>query len=396
MCCKITWYFAAHFFFVYTFILNFFFSIDIFLKLFIINIRNQIQKINNGGNFMLDSLLSLLMTFILLILSIFGGTGDGVIPEDEEDTEVSYNYTIYDEYFEFKNLQYGENLGRNILDLYIPRTNTKCEMGLVLYIHGGGWIMGDKDTSGYSQRAKEYALENGYACAAMNYSYLSKDVNMNDILEDITDALTAIHFAGKQVAVTIEDSILYGYSAGAHLALQYAYTCRDDSPIIPAAVISIAAPTNLTVEEYWTTANDIHNNYYDAVPDGSGRSALQYILSCATGSTINSFGDVGINYNKIIDISPVNHVKNAVPTVIVHGRQDVTVPYSNAVELDAALTAAYVAHDFISYDNYGHNVGETAAVLEEVDLYLDYYTNDYLVSVADLMPSPELPEEPVE
>ncbi|MBQ8210057.1 MAG: alpha/beta hydrolase fold domain-containing protein [Clostridia bacterium] len=343
---------------------------------------------------MIDQIISMLMTFILMILSIFGGTGDITKPEEDgenadADAQVSYTYTINDEYYEFKNLQYGESSERNILDLYVPRTNTKCEMGLVLYIHGGGWILNDKDSTGYSNAAKNYALSNGYACAAINYSYLSEDVNMYDLLDDITDALTAISAAGNQVAVTIDKTILYGYSAGAHLSLLYAYSMADVAPIEPVAVVSFAGPTNLSAEEYWTTATDIKDNYNTSVPDGSGRNALSYILSCAVGESINSYADVQTYSEELLAVSPVDYVKTAVPTILVHGKKDVTVPYENATELDSLLTASNIKHQFISYDNYGHEVGAEAAVIEEVNTYLASYASEYLVSVADKMDIPE-------
>lgn len=341
---------------------------------------------------MFESLISMLMTFILMILSIFGGSGEIVKPDgstDDSENIPEYNYTINEDHYAFKNLQYGESTERTVLDLYVPRTNSKCEMGLILYIHGGGWIMGDKDSTGYSNAAKEYALENGYACAAINYSYLSKDTDMYDLLDDITDALTAIKYAGEQVAVTIDKTIMYGYSAGAHLSLLYSYSMGDVAPIEPVAVVSFAGPTNLAAQEYWTTATDIKDNYYTSVPDGSGRDALSYILSCAVSESINSYADVQTYSNDLLTVSPVNYVKTAVPTILVHGKQDVTVPYENAVELDSLLTASNIKHKFISYDTYGHEVGATDAVVEEVNTYLDSYASSYLTSVKDIMNIPE-------
>ncbi len=340
---------------------------------------------------MFEQLISMLMTFILMILSIFGGTGDITKKDDVDNNdhaETEYSYSINETYFEFKNAQYGDDDQRTLFDLYVPRTNSKCTMGLILYVHGGGWLLGDK--SAYSSTAKEYALNNGYACASINYSFLSADTDMNDLLDDITDALYAIKNAGAQVAVNIENVIMVGYSAGAHLSLLYSYSRADEAPIAPVAVISYAGPTNLAAEEYWTTATDIKDNYYTEVPDNSGRSALEYILSTAIGEEISTYEDVKTYSDKLLAVSPVDYAATAVPTILVHGKADVTVPYENATELDTLLTINNIKHKLITYENKGHEVGTDASVIAEVDTYLAAYANDYLISVRDSMNIPEV------
>lgn len=332
---------------------------------------------------MLDKLLSLLMSFILMILSLFGGSGelpnDGT--EDTDDVVISdYNYTINDDYFAFENAKYGKDATRNAFDLYIPRTNTKCTMGLVLYIHGGGWILGDK--TNYKDTAKQFAIENGYACATINYSYLSDETDMNDILDDISLALEAIEYAGTQVAVTLDKTVMVGHSAGAHLSLLYSYSRASEAAIKPAGVVSFAGPTDLTAEEYWTTATDIKDNYYDAVPDNSGRDALSYILSCATGEEIESYEDVQKFEEELLAISPVTYSASAVPTILVHGQRDVTVPYENATALDALLSASSVAHKLVTLPSDGHEFAQDMSLVGE-------YADRYLTSVKNLMEDAE-------
>lgn len=316
---------------------------------------------------MLDQLLSLLMSFILMILSIFGGTGDinkGDDSESDENIVADYSYTVHDDYIAFENVQYGKDEVRNTLDLYIPRTNTKSTMGVVVFIHGGGWILGDK--SAYTVSARDYARENGYACASINYSYLSEDTDMNAILDDITDALTAIKHAGEQVAVTLDKTVMVGHSAGGHLALLYSYSMAEVAPIQPAGVVSYAGPTDLTAEEYWTTATDIKDNYYDAVTDGSGRNALSYILSTAIGQKVNDYDDVQEYAEELLAVSPVNYTKTAVPTILVHGKKDVTVPYENATALDTLLSAASVSHKLVTLDNAGHDLAQDFTYIGEL------------------------------
>ena len=65
--------------------------------------------------------------------------------------------------------------------LLIPK-NSGDEVGLILMIHGGAWVAGDK--SAYRDLIKTWA-DKGYAAATINYRYLDYDVSFDDILDDI-------------------------------------------------------------------------------------------------------------------------------------------------------------------------------------------------------------------
>lgn len=338
----------------------------------------------------MQQLLSMLMSLILMILSLFGGTGDITKKDDADDaqTTVEYNYTINSTYYEFKDAQYGESNKRNLFNLYIPRTNTSCNMGLILYIHGGAWVGGDRD--GIYWDIQSYALANGYAYAAMTYDYLSADTDMSVLLDDITDAITAIQTAGKQVAVNFKQVMLVGYSAGGQLALVYSYSRADESPIEPVAVVSYAGAADLTDEGYWTTATDVKDNYTDVVPaDGAGMNLLQYILSRAVGETIMSYDDVETYEDELLTYSAKTYCKTAIPTLLVHGKKDITVPYSTSETLNAYLDhyAANVEHFFVTLDNSGHELSNSADAdkIEEAYEDFDFLAYKYLTSVADLM-----------
>ena len=120
----------------------------------------------------------------------------------------------------FANMSYGKH-ERQVLALAIPKDNDG-EVGLILYIHGGGWIMGDKE--GYMDALSNTANNFGYAAAALNYGYLGKNVSMHDIAEDIDSALSVIKKKAKEKGVEINKVLLTGGSAGGHLSMFYAYS----------------------------------------------------------------------------------------------------------------------------------------------------------------------------
>ena len=165
---------------------------------------------------MFDRITALFMSFITFIISLFG------LGEKQDNACV------------YTDISYGLH-ERQKLDLYLP-TDCGDDMGLVLYIHGGAWIEGDKE--GYYTTLKQTAEKYGVACAAVNYRYISEDVNLLDIMDDIDAAMKCIKIKGKLNGINIKRSILTGGSAGGHLSLLYAYSRVEGSAIPPVAVMS--------------------------------------------------------------------------------------------------------------------------------------------------------------
>ena len=149
---------------------------------------------------------------------------------------------LYDEKVD---LSYGE-YERNKLNLYIPKN--KASNGLVLFIHGGAWISGDKKD--YYDSCKIYSSY-GYLSATMNYRYASEDVTCEDILNDIKAAITFIKDYVSSYDIDVDGLMLGGHSAGGHLSLLYGYKCKDISPVPVKGIISFAGPTDLTHESYY-------------------------------------------------------------------------------------------------------------------------------------------------
>ncbi len=245
----------------------------------------------------------------------------------------------------YYNLSYGEH-ERHIVDLCIPK-NTE-QTGLVLYIHSGGWFMGDKDV--YRDTLKEISERFGVACAAMNYRYVCDTVDINDIMDDVDAALVCIKETGKKHGVDINRSILTGGSAGANLSLLYSYSRVEGSAIPPVAVMSDCGPTDLTDDYYY---------YNPEVGKCNGMGDEEFIsqlLSWACGIKV-TYETRDEAAEAIKKVSPLYYVnENSVPTIINHGTKDDIVPFRNAVELDKKLTECGVEHYFNVYPNSDHGL----------------------------------------
>ena len=296
------------------------------------------------------SVIQRILSFLLALISFFTGLL-GMNTEKLEENE--YRYGIYD---------------RNLVDIILPEGAGGTTCGVILCIYGGAWISGDKE--GWSQSLREFASK-GYVAAALNYRYVSDSIHAEDELDDIENALRKIKEVAAENGCKVEKVLLTGQSAGAHLAMLYAYSRADSSPVKPCAVVSEAGPTDLSNEEYLRLLL------------GNDEKTLKLLCNlCGVNLTMteyrNKIGRYALWLRAINKISPVSYAKSACPTVIAHGMQDGVVPYSDAVRLDYLLTQASVAHDFIIFPDSGHFLENNPAEKERLNVLFYGYAEAYL------------------
>lgn len=262
--------------------------------------------------------------------------------ESNADNEIIKTYGSNNRIF--LNRYYTENKNeRQTYDLVFPKS--ACgSTGLILCIHGGGWVMGDRYA--YRENILQACDERGLAAAAINYRYVSETVCFDDLLDDITAALAAIRAEGEACGVSFDRVLLTGSSAGGHLSLLYAYSRKKTAPIRPVCVVELCGPADLEHELYFSKENGIAQSQgltflYGLLSHGVGHSVLPEDLEDA-GPALRRF-------------SPVHFIdKDTVPTVFGHGDGDTLVPYQNALDLDAKLTAFGVGHTFVPFPGSGH------------------------------------------
>lgn len=262
----------------------------------------------------------------------------------------------------FFDMSYGTH-ERQIVDLCIP-DGASGELGLVLFIHGGAWIGGDKES--YKGGMNYGASELGIATASLNYRYISDSIDILDILDDIEAALFAIKAKGAEIGVDINKVLLTGDSAGGHLSLLYAYARKNTSPVTPVAVISNSGPTDLYDDNFY------HNN---ALGD---ETVICDLMSKACGQRF-SYAERESAKSALYSVSPINYVSaDCVPTVINHGNSDTIVPFSNAQALDALLTMYGVEHVLNVYEGADHDLGKDEAAKDRANELLFGYIDRFL------------------
>lgn len=268
----------------------------------------------------------------------------------------------------FKNLAYGGH-ERQIMDLYLPE-ESDGEVGLVLLIHGGAWVSGNKDE--YKSALKTACNDLGYAAAAINYRYLSETVSLHDIADDIDLALKKIKEKGAEKGININKVLLTGSSAGAHLAMFYAYSRKNTAPITPAAVVSNCGPTDLSDDNFYYNADLGVNSELGNFED------IAYLFSCAGGQKFTYETRIAAK-DALLKVSPIYYVNSTtVPTVINHGKKDTIVPFSNAEAIVEKFKEYGVKYDFNIYPNSGHSLNKDEENRKIADDLLFKYLETYL------------------
>ena len=266
---------------------------------------------------MFSKLTALLLSFVALFSSI-------------SNTDLNVRARRYD------NVSYGKAEDQ-VLDLSLP-PKSDDEVGLLLMIHGGSWIQGDK--SYYSKYLEEGTKRFGIACASINHRFLY-DVDMFQMLDDITSSMKKIKSVAKKKGVNISKVMLLGYSSGAHLSLLYAYTRAESSPLRIVSVASFSGPTDFTDDDF--IKNSKYVKYF----------SMTDLASLAVGYEVTE----ETLEKAVKSISPAFQVrKNSVPTFVVHGKKDTVVPYSNAKTLVKALKRNEVPYHFVSLANSTHSL----------------------------------------
>ncbi len=112
-----------------------------------------------------------------------------------------------------RDLPYG-NDPQQRLDVYIPGQVKAAP--IILMVHGGAWMIGDKGASAFVSNKVTRWLPKGYILVSSNYR-MSKQPNPLDQADDIARALAFVQAKAPSWGGDPARVLLLGHSAGAHL-----------------------------------------------------------------------------------------------------------------------------------------------------------------------------------
>lgn len=245
-------------------------------------------------------------------------------------------------------VRYSQERPNQLMDVYLPANRNPNTTKVFVWVHGGGWIDGNKSEFKDFKPWLE-AVQDDYAYVAINYSLFNISSGTNRFPTQEEDIKKAFAYIKSQLSTwNVSDQVvLAGGSAGGHLALLHSYKNNGDNLV--KATVAFFPPTDLTA-------------FY-------GFSLLTNLLleNLLGGNPTNR----PQNY---FDSSPLNFVDpQRVPTVLFHGDIDNVVPISQSQILEQALVAKGVPHlaEYVIGQGHGFSTQTNMKLIGKMQGFLD-------------------------
>ena len=223
-----------------------------------------------------------------------------------------------------KNLDYGPCGRRNQLDVYRrrDRASDARPAPVLLQIHGGAWVIGDKSQQGLPLMLQLAAQ--GWVCVAINYR-LSPRATWPEHLVDCKRALAWVRDHIAEYGGDPDLICVTGGSAGGHLAAMVALTANDAKyqPGFETADTSVAACVPFYgVYDFLGLFDETRGN------DRAARLLARWVMKTTPATDRAAFEEA----------SPMHHVRaDAPPFFVIHGSHDNLAPAGQAAEFARRL-----------------------------------------------------------
>lgn len=240
---------------------------------------------------------------------------------------------------EYKDIVYAKTPQRDLtLDIYLPPQTPNAQ--LIIWVHGGAWHGGSK-----ADPPKEL-LQKGYALASIEYR-LTTEAVFPAMIHDIKASIRFLRANQKKYGYQADKIILWGSSAGGHLAAVAALSNND-------------AFLEGNLGDYTSTSSRV-----DLLLDLFGPSNFKNILAQSTPHGINvRTPALALFFGKPLEKVEEKLVEKASPvfladaqdppTFVAHGNQDPQVPINQSIELHLKLQAVKVKSELHFLNEMGH------------------------------------------
>ena len=273
------------------------------------------------------------------------------------------------------------------LDLYLPEKPAERPLPLIVHIHGGGWMGGNKFPCPVVGMVAK-----GYAVASVEYRF-SQKAKFPAQIQDCQAAIRWLRANNKQHNIDPERLGAVGGSAGGHLSALVG-TAGGKNAFAPIggnedqsdrvqAVCDIFGPANFTT--VMQQADD----------DKNVRNIFKFNSPSDPYSQLIGVSLEG-NKEKTDAVSPVNYVsKDTPPILILHGTHDALVPLAQSEEFADALKEKGVPVWLQKLPGSGHGGGGFAkpAIVNLMQNFFDKHLKGTDVKI-ELVPEADVAVDP--
>lgn len=255
------------------------------------------------------------------------------------------------------------------LDLFLPPARFKAAgpRPMVIYIHGGGFVTGGPRRSAAFldwPAVLGSLAQQGYVVASVSYRFAG-EAKYPAQIQDVKAAIRWLRVNAAQFNIDKTRAVVWGQSAGGHLAGLAATTChvaalapapRKAAPDRPVAETQASAPEGFDEASDCVQGAVVWFGVFDlaALPAQTGGGMNSNLLGC---------GPAPCTEEKLRSASAVTYVdKSDPPVLIMHGSDDTTVPIAQSRIFYEALRAKGVPTEFVIEPGVGHSwLGKTPA-----------------------------------
>ncbi|MDP9960642.1 alpha/beta hydrolase [Chryseobacterium lathyri] len=270
------------------------------------------------------------------------------------------------------------------LDIYSPVNASGEKVPVVIYVHGGAWVKGDKTIKdgNYIEIFISKLLDKKYAVISINYTLLNDSIHFPLPLEDTKDAVRWVRKNAARYNFDPNNIGFFGASSGAHLSMLAAYTPDNQFTGSPE-LSSYSAKVNYVVDHYGPTdLNKLLHTRLGKVPVFFFELAVKKIVDLRTDLVRGLSGyDIKKDKRKTIayfkTISPVTYASDGVPTLIVQGNKDKVVPVKQSKKLHRKLKRKNIQNSLLIVQDGIHGFGTTdKAYMDKLtDQMVDFITS---------------------
>ncbi|MDE2341591.1 MAG: alpha/beta hydrolase [Alphaproteobacteria bacterium] len=262
-----------------------------------------------------------------------------------------------------------------IVDIYTPPKSVRPKP-LILYIHGGGWLMGHTRHSGaltdFPNVLARLASE-GFVVASLEYR-LSGEAPFPAQIQDARAALRFLKGHAARYGIDPQRVGLWGGSAGGHLTALAALSCGyrgfDVDKNAPQGSECVQAAVT------WYGVFDMAPLMARQSTNPKVGYAENQFLHCQPATC---------PAERIAEASPVSYIhKGNPPFLMIHGEADTTVPVAQSKEAEARMRAAGVPVKAIYIPGVNHSfIGSSPAQTRAATLLATNATFDFFHQVLD-------------